>query len=325
MPPDHPRGSRLRRSYLITPLNKYSCQYEHPSKNLSYAPALALVRTCLERHVLHARRKRHAPCLLALEQRPLLKKAILEAEAATIKSLHQIEEEKLKLRQRKTQLKLETEMAKAEAEELAYAQAEEREISENNLPPRDEPPATIYPDQAPLNEVKKESKLDGATLSDIKSEDFPGKSTPVNPKVPLITKSEEPASQLNPDAPEWRKESSQEPTPDQQLNSSPQATPVSPPKGDIQLLLHKQQEAIMALTLPQPEVPVFTCDPIEYCEFVRAFENLVERKTSSPSTRLYYLLQYTSGPVQDLVRSRLTIPDDIGYNEARKLLAERYG
>ena len=41
MPPDPPRGSRLRRSYLITPLNKYSRQYEHPSKNLSYAPGQA--------------------------------------------------------------------------------------------------------------------------------------------------------------------------------------------------------------------------------------------------------------------------------------------
>ena len=40
MPPDPPSGSRLRRSYLITPLNKYSCQYEHPSKNLSYAPEM---------------------------------------------------------------------------------------------------------------------------------------------------------------------------------------------------------------------------------------------------------------------------------------------
>ena len=35
--PDPPRGSRFRRSYLKAPLNKYSCQYEHPSKNLSYA------------------------------------------------------------------------------------------------------------------------------------------------------------------------------------------------------------------------------------------------------------------------------------------------
>ena len=59
--------------------------------------------------------------------------------------------------------------------------------------------------------------------------------------------------------------------------------------------------AIMALTLPQPDVPVFTGNPVEYCDFNRAFENLIERKTSSPSTRLYYLLKYTSGQVQDLV------------------------
>ena len=81
----------------------------------------------------------------------------------------------------------------------------------------------------------------------------------------------------------------------------------------------------MALTLPQPEVPVFSGDPIGYCEFVWAFENLVEGKTSSSSARLYYLLQYTSGSVQDLVRSCLTMPDEICYNEARRLLAERYG
>ena len=39
--------------------------------------------------------------------------AILKAEVATLKRLHEIEEEEMKLRQRKTQLKLETEMAKA--------------------------------------------------------------------------------------------------------------------------------------------------------------------------------------------------------------------
>ena len=84
-------------------------------------------------------------------------------------------------------------------------------------------------------------------------------------------------------------EAQKEPTPGQ--SSVPQATPVTPPKGDIQLLLHQQQEAIMALTLPQPEVPMFCGDHIGYCKFVRAYENLVERETSSSSTRLYYLLQ----------------------------------
>ena len=38
MPLGPPRGSSLWRWYLITPLNKHSRQYEHPSTNLSYAP-----------------------------------------------------------------------------------------------------------------------------------------------------------------------------------------------------------------------------------------------------------------------------------------------
>ena len=70
---------------------------------------------------------------------------------------------------------------------------------------------------------------------------------------------------------------------------------------------------------------MFTGDPIEYCDFIRAFENLVERKTSSSSARLYYLLQYTSGHVQDLVRSCLAMREDVGYSVARRLLADRYG
>ena len=52
------------------------------------------------------------------------RKAVLEAEAATLKMLHEIEEEELKLRQRKNELKLKTELAKARAEEHAYAQVE---------------------------------------------------------------------------------------------------------------------------------------------------------------------------------------------------------
>ena len=255
------------------------------------------------------------------------RKAILEAEAATLKRLHQIEEEELKLRQRKTELKFETELAKAEAEELVYAQAEEREIAANHFS-IEEPQAKIPPDPMPVpNEIKMDVKGDKVTslANAIKSENLPEQSIPLNPAVPSVTKPEEPTRQLNPEAPTWRRKRVEEPTPGQNPISISQTTPVTPPKGDIQLLLHQQQEAIMALTLPQPEVPVFSGDPIGYCEFVRAFENLVERKTSSPSTRLYYLLQYTSGSVQDLVRSCLTMPDAIGYKEARRLLAERYG
>lgn len=130
---------------------------------------------------------------------------------------------------------------------------------------------------------------------------------------------------INPQAPEWQNKTPQYSPLSAVAKSTPQTIHVPPVNGDIQLLLRQQQEAIMALTLPQPDVPVFTGDPVEYCDFIRAFKNVIERKTSSPSTRLYYLLQYTSGQVEDLVRSCLAMQKDRGYKEARKLLADRYG
>ena len=93
----------------------------------------------------------------------------------------------------------------------------------------------------------------------------------------------------------------------------------------MQELIKQQQESTLVLTLPEPEVPTFNRDPIEYWTFVRAFENLIERKTTSESARLYYLVQYTTGEVRELVKSCLTMNPEEGYREARSLLKQRYG
>ena len=93
----------------------------------------------------------------------------------------------------------------------------------------------------------------------------------------------------------------------------------------IQQLLQRQQESTLALTLPQPEVPTFSGDPVEYWGFIRAFQNVIESKTASDSARLYYLVQYTSGEVQELVSSCLSMKPEQGYQEARSLLRKRYG
>ena len=55
--------------------------------------------------------------------RAAAKRAILKAEAVTLKRLHDIEEEEIKLCQCITQLRLETDMAKAEVEELIHVHA----------------------------------------------------------------------------------------------------------------------------------------------------------------------------------------------------------
>ena len=41
--------------------------------------------------------------------------------------------------------------------------------------------------------------------------------------------------------------------------------------------------------LPQPRVPTFDGNPVEYRTFARAFESLIESRTSSSTERLYYL------------------------------------
>ena len=95
--------------------------------------------------------------------------------------------------------------------------------------------------------------------------------------------------------------------------------------GPIERLPKQQQEAINALTLPQPELQTFGGDPTEYYDFIRAFEHLIERKIQGSSVRLYDLVQYTTSQVRDLVRSCLAMPETTGYAKARELLAERYG
>jgi len=84
----------------------------------------------------------------------------------------------------------------------------------------------------------------------------------------------------------------------------------------IQQLVQQQQQGVMSLMLPQPDMQIFSGDPINYCDFVRAFENLVERKTLSSTSRLYYLVQYTSGPVKELMNCFLAMREDEGYLKA---------
>ena len=78
------------------------------------------------------------------------------------------------------------------------------------------------------------------------------------------------------------------------------------------------------MTLPKPEVPVFGGDPVEYLNFVKAFECLIESRTER-SSRLYYLVEYTEGEVQELMSSCLAMDPEEGYPEARQLLKQWYG
>ena len=116
------------------------------------------------------------------------RKAVLEAEAATLKMLHEIEEEELKLRQRKNELKLKTELAKARAEEHVYARVETGANSPHASDQNKKLPPTPQ-----LTEENLENKVEG--------QNEPNEEKPEPAfveKLPIQTKA------LNPEAPAWK-------------------------------------------------------------------------------------------------------------------------
>ena len=95
----------------------------------------------------------------------------------------------------------------------------------------------------------------------------------------------------------------------------------------------KQQNTIMKelviqqqrTTLPRREMFVFNGDLTQYQTFCRSFKALIEDKEPDPSSKLYYLEQFTSGRAQELVRSCLHLPHNQGYAKARDLLEKKFG
>lgn len=92
----------------------------------------------------------------------------------------------------------------------------------------------------------------------------------------------------------------------------------------LQELLKQQQLQMLASALPRPGISVFSGSLVEHSDFVRTFENLIESRTNDLSSRLYYLIQYTSGEVKELMQSYLSMDFKEGYETARALLKDRY-
>lgn len=103
-------------------------------------------------------------------------------------------------------------------------------------------------------------------------------------------------------------------------------------QNDMVGIMQKQNESTALLVqqntssvLPPRNLQNFDGDPLQYKSFIRAFENVVEKKTNNPSDCLYFLEQYTRGQPKDLVHSCQHIPPDQGYHRAKGLLAQHFG
>lgn len=88
-------------------------------------------------------------------------------------------------------------------------------------------------------------------------------------------------------------------------------------------LLIKQQSLT---TLPKGNIEIFDGNVLQYKAFIHWFDHIIEAKTDNYSDRLLFLIQYTRGKAQELVKSCQLINDTKkAYRKARKLLDKHFG
>ena len=247
------------------------------------------------------------------------KRAMLEAEATKFKDWQALKKEELALQLKRKALELQTEIAKAQAEELAYAQAENDGGEENNTG------MSLTRAQQHLTTESARNVMNAQTDETVQRED----TSILAEKTKTPNRAPDVSEFMKTDASTTPQPSSNSPDP-KQSSFAPikiKSEVYQPAHGDstrnnamvrqlleaqyfqsqqLQALVQQQQQSTLVLTLPQPDVPVFSGNPIEYWTFIRAFENLIDKKTTSESARLYYLVQYTSREVQELVKSWLS-------------------
>ena len=197
--------------------------------------------------------------------------AELEAEAAVLQKRRSLEEQKLRLQQEQERLTLETELAKSKAKEQVLSSIIEAA------------PRSFVP-----NPINLKSRKVEVPIKELKS-----KPAGVNDQLSVAVG----RSTLNPEAAEWRQRPLATNRKDCAADSEHSGASSSPSERAFhemlglhhhQNALQQQQNKIVEMlaaqqkksNLPQQRVPIFDGDPMEYGAFVRAFQNIIESKTS---------------------------------------------
>ena len=259
--------------------------------------------------------------------RAAAKRAILEAEVAAVERLCSIEEEELRLQKRRRQLELQINLAKAEAEERAYAEAQLEDLEAfetvdemlSDCSRVDHVMSKLDPLYAEATEQSSPTKEAGDMIRSINNQTKESRQVNQESHLTMPSNLYPQVSVPNGYNPKIIQPNENNGGFFERFESQDRQSYM------FNQLLKQQQENISALTLPKPNLLPFDGDPTKYCDFIRAFENVIESKTSIYSARLYYLVQYTTGQVRELMRSCLPMKENEGYREARKLLLERYG
>lgn len=77
--------------------------------------------------------------------------------------------------------------------------------------------------------------------------------------------------------------------------------------------------------MPKVELEVYDGNPLLYHHFISAFDSNIDKICDNGDSKLARLVQYTSGPPREAIRSCQVVGGDDGYQLARKILSDRFG
>lgn len=263
-------------------------------------------------------------------------KAALVARVAALKVRHALEEQEQQIRRKREQLDLEAELAASTAKLAVLEAFERKSVSQGS--------ASVMNSHLEKEGTKRKS---GNGLNPMATEYNPGTvktvqqsvcSLPPGKVIDVRPKTSE--SRINTVTSQQYASNQQQQTTVAQ-GTSPHTTFQLKNKNDavvgqsvpdgILNIMHKQNEISNALlqqqrsmSLPPRDIPTFDGDSLQYRTFIKAFEQGVEEKASKADC-LYYLVQFTRGQPQDLVRSCQHMAPDRGYTVAKNLLQEHFG
>lgn len=230
--------------------------------------------------------------------------AELRVNVDSLKAKQQLEQEELELKYRKERLNLETEVARTKARERAYADMDQESrksslVHKKYYSKPAQSSVEIKSTWPEYGQGNKTSFLYGTSYRD-----------PVQPPV-----------KLKPELPVYRPTTSFLQPSSEPVDNERTCRILEQQNKIMQGIVRQQNRA----NLPERQMPIFGGDPLEYRTFIRAFETLIESKEPDPSSSLYYLEQYTTGRVKELVRSCQHMRPNEGYAQARYLLEQRFG
>ena len=189
----------------------------------------------------------------AARMKEMARLAELKAEEVMLKKRQVLEEKKFRLSQEEARLKLEAEIAKSAATGQAFSYMPSSSSDVLQHKPRSEPDLKTMKVEAPSVvrhlsfRENRENPADIASVRRPQDSSQRGKSEPVVNNMPDNFHQEAKALQR-------------------------QQTALQAHQNRIVELLAVNQNKVK---LPQPRVPTFDEDPVEYCTFIRAFESLI--------------------------------------------------